>query len=103
MNVNEDDNADLGEVNVGFTPRAGIDSVTYIKNQEERARQATATAASRAESRYRDATYQSTNPIYDNPDGVTANYSHSSNTTRRMASSTNNQREGTSKLLHSQL
>lgn len=105
MNVNEDDNADLGEVNVGFTPRAGIDSVTYIKNQEERQRQANM-AASRSESRYtnqREATYQSTNPIYDNPDGAinaSASYSHSNNTTaaRRMASSATHQREGIANL-----
>jgi hypothetical protein len=67
MNVNEDDNADLGVVDVGFTPRAGIDSVTYIKNQQERERQMQATNAAR-EQQYRGAAYQSTNPIYDNPD-----------------------------------
>ena len=70
MNVNEDDNADLGEVNVGFTPRAGIDSVTYIKNQQERHLQSSHNTAhhQNQQQQYRNSAYQSTNPIYDHPD-----------------------------------
>lgn len=67
MNVNEDDNADLGEVNVGFSPRSGIESVTYIRNQQERERQMRESREHAAASGYRVAT-NTANPIYDNPD-----------------------------------
>lgn len=74
MNVNEDDNAELGEVNVGFTPRSGIESVTYIRNQQERERQMREAREHHSHtSAYRGATTaaaasNSINPIYDNPD-----------------------------------
>ncbi|OWA51282.1 Protocadherin-15 [Hypsibius exemplaris] len=95
MNVNEDDNADLGEVNVGFTPRAGIDSVTYIKTQQERERHMQATNAAR-EQQYRSSSAynQSTNPIYDNPDHgamtATAGYSTARRATAGYSSTTAN-------------
>ncbi|XP_055343376.1 cadherin-99C-like isoform X2 [Paramacrobiotus metropolitanus] len=102
MNVNEDDNADLGEVNVGFTPRSGIESVTYIKNQQERERQMRESREARAASGYRTAT-ASGNPIYDNPDSsnvgnmqqervITGGYSATSRASRYAATSSNGQR-----------